>query len=217
MDDQGFDFQKPPERREKGRFEIPPWEQEAFEELRRRQGEQPQEAQAEPGQAGEGSGARGAASASTAGQQAAAAAEAGGSATGGESVTAPGVAASGEPAGAALERAGAVEPKQAAKPGPSEAQVTSLLAGLASQEPDMKKDVGRVWLGTAIVLLPLGVVLMVWGMGGFVKARVAMQTYGQATGAQMQLAAGTMLLFGAGFIVGAVWLVYRYLRQRGVI
>lgn len=183
MSDQGFDFRKSPERRESKQFIVPPWEQDAFEELQRKKQEE-------------------------------------GSA---EDLT-EAIAELAEPTDAVVPL-DAVAPQVAAqvvrvdagkggaaKTGPSEAEVVELLANLAAAEPSVEKEMGLIRLVTALMLGPVGMVLLIWGMAGFVKASAA----GPGLFA-VKLAAGTMIVFGAGFIVGATWLVYRYLRQRGVV
>lgn len=205
MSDQGFDFKRAPERREKGRFEIPPWEQEAFEELqRRRQEEQPPEQDPSPAEQ--------------------AAAKEGGSTRVGEGPSAahreeqgPDGSEQAEADSSPAAAGGGASEAGAEATGPSEAEMVALMARLASEEPGLEKGISVVTMVTAAVLLPTGIMLLVWGMGGMVKARAALETFGPGAGTQMQLAAGTMILFGVGFIVGAMWLLYRYLRQRGVI
>lgn len=93
-----------------------------------------------------------------------------------------------------------------------EADVLEMLARLSEQEPDPRGPATVVTIASTAVLLPIGVAVLVWGVVAFVKAGHAVANVGVArTGAL------TMILFGAGFVAAAFWLVYRLLKQRGVL
>lgn len=96
--------------------------------------------------------------------------------------------------------------------GPSEAMVIELLAGLAEEEPDTRTPLANVTIGASIVMAALGMMLLVWGMAAAVRSGVAEQGAGVA-----RFGAVTLGLFGAGFLASAVWMVYRLLKQRGVL
>jgi hypothetical protein len=173
VDDQGFDFQRvPAQKREPKRFEPPPWERAAFEELRKAsEGAQAATTQAVSSPEREQTPAR--------------------EDTDGEFVQRE-------------ERGG--------ESGPSEAEIIELLAGLAEEEPDARAPAMVVTVGSAAILAPIGLVLVLWGMAAMVKAGAATSGAGIArTGAVI------LLLFGAGFIGAAFWLVYRLMKQRGVL
>ncbi len=170
MDDQGFDFRRAPERRERKPFEPPPWERDAFEQLERRR---------EPEASAE------------------------------QSVTERAEQAAGEPAGSDVRTAGTGSD---AKKNLSEAEVLELLAGLAAEEPDAHAPATQVTVGASIVLLPIGVMMMFWGMAALARAASA-----QAGAGIARTGAVTLLVFGAGFIAAAFWLIYRLMKQRGVL
>lgn len=192
MDDQGFDFHKVPERRERKQFEPPPWERDAFEELQRqREAEQPvpQPAQPEP-----------------------------------EPVAAPPAAVppvaatpvqeARQPQTEAVRPPDAAEapPQEASKQGPSEAEVLELLAGLAAEEPDATAPAMQVTVGASIVLLPIGAMMLFWGMAALARAASA-----QAGAGVARTGAVVLIMFGAGFVAAAFWLIYRLMKQRGVL
>lgn len=96
--------------------------------------------------------------------------------------------------------------------GPSEAEMIELLAGLAQEEPGVGGAITNATLAAVIGLTAFGMVLLVWGMAAFVRAGVAGDGAGLA-----RTGAATMGLFGAGFIASAMWLLYRLMKQRGVL
>lgn len=209
MDDQGFDFQKAPERREKGRFEIPPWEREAFEDLQRKLDEG--QAQQQVSEAAEVLESEIGETPEPTGPGAPALTQAASAAPVRQAPSpAPGV---GAPVQAEAGAKRPVEPVAGAKEGPSEAEMSALLARLASEEPRADSQAGTAAVVAAAVVFPIGAALMIWGVGGLVKASAAQLPPTSA----ISLAAGVMIVFGAGFVVCAAWLLYRFMRQRGVI
>jgi len=206
--DDGFDFQGP-QRREAKRFEPPPWEREAFEELQRKRAEEELAAELlRSHQATQG-----------AGPQAEQASEEASTPTVEPAVME--VTASGDTAKAAEEAPGAedadVQLEQPAgggkapgrKPQAEDPRVVEMLAGLAVEEPPVHKGFWKVAIASAIVLGAIGGVLIIWAMAAFVGA--------QKTGATGVIGGGVLLVFGAGFVFGALWLAVRTLRQRGVL
>lgn len=182
MDDQGFDFQSA-ERREPRQFEPPPWERDAFDDLQRQRAESPVTRGPEPTETGP--------------------------------AEEPAVVSVPETAGAEETTATTAEQAPAAKragEGPSEAEIIEYLAGLAEEEPDPRGPATVVTIASAIVLMPIGIVLVVWGVAALVKAEAAYANAGIA-----RTGAATMVLFGAGFVAAAFWLIYRLMKQRGVL
>jgi len=66
-----------------------------------------------------------------------------------------------------------------------------------------------VAIASAIVLGSIGGVLIIWAMAAMVGS--------QKSGATGAVGGLVLLVFGAGFVFGALWLAYRTLRQRGVL
>lgn len=93
--------------------------------------------------------------------------------------------------------------------GVPESVVLELMAGLAAEEPTATEAYSGVALGTAIFLVALGGVLVVWAMAALVGARVT-GWIGQMTGTGLGL-------FGLFFFGMGVWLLHRTLKQRGVL
>jgi hypothetical protein len=180
VSDSGFDFRTPP-RREVKRFEPPPWERDAFDELERKKTEEQSEAkEAEPQQE------------SSPGTR--------------DELNTP------EPT---AERDEAVEGTEAPVQPPEEAaeldekQVLEMMADLAAEEPRIHEMTWKPALFSALVVGAFGVVMVVWGIAAMVKTR----------GAGLVGVAGAIVLlgFGFGFVVLALWITVRTLRQRGVL
>ena len=89
-----------------------------------------------------------------------------------------------------------------------EAKANELLAGLRAEEPTSAQF---RWAGIAgaVFLGMIGAVLMIWGMG-------ALQAT-QGKGTQGWLGAAGTIIFGAGFIAIAGWVVYKNLQRQGVL
>lgn len=105
-----------------------------------------------------------------------------------------------------------VEKKDPTAKAPSDAEIIELLAGLAQEEPDTSRVITNATLASVIGLTAFGMVLLVWGMAAFVRAGAAAAGAGLA-----RTGAATMGIFGAGFIASAMWLLYRLMKQRGVL
>lgn len=196
MADEGFDFHTP-QRKEAKRFEPPPWEKEAFDELERRRAEEAhvralmQAAQEE------------AAAAELAAERASEQAAEQGATVSAETIR------SEEAAGDATAPPGQEGEPETGQTAIEDERVSRMLARLSEEEPRGHEGVWAVALGAALVLGAIGGVLIVWAMAAMVGAPRS-----GATG----IAGGLVLLvFGAGFVFGALWLAYRTLRQRGVL
>lgn len=147
MSDQDFDFHRPTERREAKRFEPPPWEREAFEELqRKRTTEEPGPEQAEPVER----------------EEPAEAAPVVGESAG----------ASTAPSETPVER-GAVSAGADGRPAVEERVVLELLAGLRAEEPSIQPTVQRVSLVSALIVSAIGTVMILWGMAALVGSRAS--------------------------------------------
>lgn len=92
--------------------------------------------------------------------------------------------------------------------GPSEAEVLEMMAGLSSEEPDVRGAITTVTIATSIVVGALGMVLIVWAMAAFVRAGAVEQGAGIA-----RTGAVTMGVFGVGFVSAAAWMLYRLVRR----
>ncbi len=87
-----------------------------------------------------------------------------------------------------------------------------LLSRLSAEEPDARAPVTQVTIGASIVLIPLGAVVLLWGVVAFF--RVASGVPGAA---MARTGAATMIVFGMGFVAAGFWLIYRLMKQRGVV
>jgi hypothetical protein len=202
--DQGFDFQKPVERREAKQFEPPPWEAERFEEFARERAQrEAQAAPAEPTASEElvsaiAESAKGQETAPEAGQELAPAADA---------------------APAAQQAAPVQEAAQtAAAPVINEAHLDAMLVRLASEEPKTDKQVAAVKYGVGLFVGAVGAVVLIWGVAGMTKASAVASQAGAPATAKSAIWAGAILtVFGVGLVSAAGWLVVRTLRERGVL
>ena len=191
MGDHGFNFSQPP-RRERKTFEPPPWEHDQYEDRARKQGEEaPVETEvlnAQPPITGDAT-----------------------------AVNACGRAAENEPLGVGpevLKKDTAAQQAAAREEGQTpnslnERKVAAMLIDLQVEEPPALREVWKVAMVAAMVVGVIGAVLVMWGVAALVMA--------PKTG-QIGLIGGlVLLLFGAGFIGGGLWLAERTLRQRGVL
>jgi len=122
---------------------------------------------------------------------------------------APAAQAAEEPENVAEGRADAWAEDRAQGAQPDEATMTEMLADLAAQEPPASRDYLGVSIGAALILGALGGMLVVWGMAALVSAG--------RTGWMGQVSGVGLGLFGAFFFGMGVWLLYRTLKQRGVL
>jgi len=109
-------------------------------------------------------------------------------------------------AGRAAQGVEAAEP--ATQDGAVDAELEAMLAQLAVEEESGAKSVAIVGIASGALLAVIGCVLIIWGVAAFVAIRRA--------GAVGAFGGAVLLLFGAGFVVGGVWIGTRHLRQRGV-
>jgi len=188
--DEDFNF-PPPERREPKRFEPPPWERGAFEELSRAKAAEQAAAEAE------------AAAAAAAAEIERQTAEARAAETSAD-------AAGSEPAEAATAVAEEVEQDEA-KPKVSDAEVTEMMAGLRAEEPTSMQSYGAIAIALSVFTGLVGVVMLVWAMAMFVSASA------RGTGRVGVVSGSIVAVFGALFIGLSIWVAVRTLRQRGVL
>jgi hypothetical protein len=192
VSDQDFNFNPPPRREAKKAFEPPPWEQDQFEELARRQ-EADQEVVSE-----------------TAEEEAITAALEEATVKASDEVTeSPAVAATpglveaeGPPARKAVWSGAALDPDE-------DPRVEAMLQVLMSEEPQFGKQLWKVSLAAGAVLVAVGLVMTVWGI-------FAISATSRA-GALGSLGGGILLAFGLGFVGVGGWMAFRTLRQRGVL
>lgn len=184
------EFRVPPaNRREARRFEPPPWEADAFKELELKRAVE--DAQDDPE------------------IEAAVAAAVGPEPEEAQAGPAVREAAENEPAAQVTRPAPGVSPAgEAVRKGElDEEHFASLMARLRDEEP----SAANYWIAWAVVgflMIVLGAVIMVWAMAAFMKPDAG----------QVGTTGGSiLLLFGAGFIGGGAWFIYRGLKKRGVL
>jgi hypothetical protein len=112
---------------------------------------------------------------------------------------APGPAVADEPV--------AVEP--VAKPQLEDASVEQMLAELAAEEPNAASAYWKTNVIVGGALVVFGSVFLIWGLAALVGAR--------GSGAIGAFGGSVVLLFGAGFVFGGMYVVVKNLRQRGVL
>ena len=183
----------PAERRSSRRFEVPPWEQDQFEELQRKRGAEPPLAEPPVPR-----------SDSTLTPDEAPADVAGAAAAGpepGSPEPAPGddwadsaEGAFGNASGDAGQRAGGVDDRA----------MNAMLAELAVQEESGEKSVKVISIVSGALLVVIGCVLLVWAVAAFVASRRA--------GAVGTFGGMVLMMFGAGFVAGGVWIGTKHLR-----
>ncbi len=182
------DIRFPPgRRREKPSFEPPPWERDQFEELAR-QKQAAEEAEAASVPVAQDA-EREPVAEQTLPQQVAAAA-------GDESAATGGSMAESEPAETA---GGDLDPKR----------VEMLMMGLRAEEPRPEEAYWKVTTAAGVVSTFIGLVVTTWGIIALAAPREP------GAGAMMMVL--MLLVFGIGFTVGGVWVVFNALRQRGVL
>jgi hypothetical protein len=94
------------------------------------------------------------------------------------------------------------------KPLLDEKQVELLMMGLRAEEPLPEKEYQRVSLAAGVVSALIGVLITTWAVVGLSALR------GNPAGWFFVL---VLLIFGLGFMAGGGWLVFRALRQQGVL
>jgi hypothetical protein len=105
------------------------------------------------------------------------------------------------------------EPEQAEelqpKPQLEERVVIEMLAGLAAEEPSPRQSYSAVAIVVGAGVAVLGAVMVVWAVAALVGA--------QRSGLVGTVAGTGLGLFGFFFFGMGLWLVYRALKQRGVL
>jgi hypothetical protein len=187
----GFDFEPPPPRRETRRFEPPPWERAQFERHAREQAER-ERAERE---------------AAAAAMQAAAV----DAAQAAELELPEGTTRESRPVGHQASVAGGPSVAPSTAPAPAkepvdEKHVTLMMLELRAQEPPPLEGAWKATVGAGVVVTLVGIVIGIWGAVAFFRL-------GSAAGV------GGAVLVGFGFAFAGIggWLVFRALRQRGVL
>jgi hypothetical protein len=103
----------------------------------------------------------------------------------------------------------AVADEPVAKPQLEDASVEQMLAELAAEEPNAASAYWKTNVIVGGALVVFGSVFLIWGLAALVGAR--------GSGAIGALGGSVVLLFGAGFVFGGMYVVVKNLRQRGVL
>lgn len=188
----GDEFRIPPsQRKEPKRFEPPPWEREAFDEIQRRRAEQDADVEIAEAVAGLGK------------EEAQGEAEAVKDEPGGQAAQAGEVGERVEPHATPLARPVREAPQL------DEQQVTAMLLELAVTEKQSHKRFERLNLVLMALTAAIGAVLVVWGGAALSRAKQM---------GQVGVLGGLgLMFFGALFFGVAVWMAVRQLRQQGVL
>lgn len=205
MSDGGFDFRPPPPRREARRFEPPPWERDQFEKLARERAEQEKaELDAALAAAEIAAAARPAQEADPASGPTPEEVQSGSPQAGVER------AAEGEidrgPVAAAEAKAAAV--LEVPKVELDDKQVALMMLDLRAEEPVSLQAAWAVNLGAGGIVGLVGLVIGVWGIVALANRNL---------GTTGTLGGMVLVAFGVGFVAIGGWLIYKALRQRGVL
>jgi hypothetical protein len=192
VSDQGFDFRPPSERREARQFEPPPWEREQFEKQKREQAER--EAAAEAARAKV-----------LAQQEAEQAAEKPDDTLGIGAATAARETAGAGVVGAA--EAGKASP-EAHKAEIDEKQVALMMLDLRAEEPPALEGVWVVNMTAGVIVMLVGFASTIWGATALARRGLPVAA---------TLGGFILLAFGLGFLGLGGWLIFKALRQRGVL
>lgn len=85
--------------------------------------------------------------------------------------------------------------------------VAALMARLRDEEPSAA-NYWVAWVVVGFLMMVLGSVMLIWAMAAYMKPDAG----------QVGTTGGSiLLLFGAGFIGGGAWFIYRGLKKRGVL
>ncbi len=87
--------------------------------------------------------------------------------------------------------------------------VEVLMMGLRSEEPRPEEAYWKISMAAGITSALIGLVVTTWGVVAFATPKQG--------GAGSLLLVTMLLFFGLGFMAGGVWVVFRSLRQRGVL
>ena len=178
------------DKREARSFEPPPWEREQFEQLERARAERAEE------------------------QELAAALDRLTEESAPEAASAPEATDEAEQT-TASER----EPQAAQAATPTERPVDPgeldvMLLQLRAEEPEALTGFWKFGTIAAALVALVGSMLLIWGVVGFTRVGRAADAAGRTAG---MIGAGTMVLFGLGFVGFGVWMAVRSLRQQGVL
>jgi len=170
------DIQFPPgQRRDKPKFEPPPWEREMFDQLAHTKAES-DVAGTEPEQ---------------------------------QQLDSAPVQGEPRPAAESIPPAEAGLQVDEERPGVEPQDIDFMMMGLRSEEPRSDKAYGRVATIVGAVCVVIGLAMATWGL-------VAASTPKKA-GIVPLLIVITLLAYGAGFMIGGGYVIYRSLRQQGVL
>jgi hypothetical protein len=89
-----------------------------------------------------------------------------------------------------------------------EKQVALMMLELRAEEPVTLQGAWAVNLGAGGIVGLVGLVIMVWGIVALVNRKL---------GTTGTLGGMVLVAFGVGFVAIGGWLIYRALRQRGVL
>jgi hypothetical protein len=198
VSDKGFDFQPPPPRRQPREFEPPPWEKDQFEQLARERAEQ-ERIERDAALAAQ-------AEAEKVTSEPSAEADAGA----GEQVAQDGLPQSDDSEGVAETATAGVEHQPAGEPRVvlDERQVELLLMGLREEEPETLAGLWLVSSVAGVVVVVVGLAISVWGTAAMLNGSL---------GSTGKFGGTVLVVFGLAFVGVGGWLVYRALRQRGVL
>jgi len=192
VSDQGFDFRPPSERREARQFEPPPWERDQFERHKREQAEREAAAEAARAQVLTEQ------DATRVAQEAAESPEPTAGAGAGESSETGAIGSGGE-----------VRVSEAAPQAEiDEKQVALMLLDLRAEEPPALEGAWVVNMAAGLIVALVGFASSIWG--GVALSRRGLPVAGTLGGF-------ILLAFGLGFLGLGGWLIFKALRQRGVL
>jgi len=192
VSDQGFDFRPPSERREAKQFEPPPWERDQFERHKREQAEREAAAEAARAQV------LAQQEAAQAAEESAGLTESGAAVTGGDA-----------PETGAIGSGGVVRASEAAPEAEiDEKQVALMMLDLRAEEPPALEGAWVVNLAAGLIVALVGFASSIWG--GVALSRRGLPVAGTLGGF-------ILLAFGLGFLGLGGWLIFKALRQRGVL
>jgi hypothetical protein len=117
-------------------------------------------------------------------------------------------AESSQPGLEAEDLGAAAAPSSDGGPRLDEKQVELLMMGLRAEEPLPEREYQRVSMAAGVVSALIGVLITTWAVVGLSALK------GNPAGWFFVL---VLLIFGIGFMAGGGWLVFRALRQQGVL
>jgi len=93
--------------------------------------------------------------------------------------------------------------------GGDDPRIEAMMRRLKEEEPPFGQDIWKVEVGAGAVLAAIGTVFVVWGIVALAETRGA--------GVTGSLGGVVLIVFGLVFACVGVWMMYRTLRQRGVL